>query len=189
MSSYYWKEDSDRFFDYDIHLPTRTLFLSGEVEEEMSRFFLKGMHLLEAKSHEPITVILNSGGGDEYHGLAIYDAIAASPAHVTVKMYGHAMSMGSWIPQAADERVMSQNATMMIHYGSWGGYEMDSTHVKAMHLENERLTKLMEQEYLRRIREKNPDFPLSKLRKWLAEERYIPAEEAVELGLADRIIR
>lgn len=189
MSSYYWKDDADRYFDYDLHLPTRTLYLGGEVEEGMAERFLKGMMLLESKSKEPITVIINSGGGDEYHGLAIYDAIAASPCHVTVKMYGHAMSMGSWIPQAADERLMSASATIMIHYGSWGGYEMESIHVRSMHKENERLTKAMEQEYLRRIREKHPDFPLSRLRKWLTEERYITAEEAVELGLADRIIR
>ena len=186
--SYYWKEDSDRLFDYDIMIPERTLYVGGEVDEGMAERFLKGMLILEAKSHNPITIILNSGGGDEYHGMAIYDAIAASPCHVTVKMYGHAMSMGSWIPQAADERIMSKNATMMIHYGSWGGYEMESIHVKSMHQENQRLTKAMEDEYLRRIREKNPDFAAAKLRRWLTEEKYLTAAEAVELGLADRII-
>lgn len=182
------RDDSDRFFDYNIHIPTRTIFVGGEVEEEMAEFFLKAMHLLIAAGHDPITIILNSTGGDEYHGLALYDAVACCPASVTVLLYGNAMSMGSWIPQAADDRAMSPHCCMMLHYGSWGGYELDSTHVKSMALENERLTKLMEDTYLQRIREKQPKFAVGRLRKMLSEEKYLTAEQALGLGLVDRIL-
>jgi len=182
------RDDLEKFFDYDIHVPTRTLFMGGEVEEGMAERFLKGMRLLDPHSAQGITVIMNNTGGDEYHGLAIYDAIATATAHVTVVAYGHAMSMGSWIPQGADERIMAPNATMMLHYGSWGGYEMESIHVDTMARENKRLTKLMEEEYLRRLREVNPKFPVARLRKWLTEEKYLTAHEAVELGLADKVL-
>lgn len=183
------RDDLDRFYDYDIHIPSRTLFMGGNTNELMAELFLKGMTLLQSHSCNPITVVMNNPGGDEYHGLAIYDAIATSTCHVTVTMYGHAMSMGSWIPQAADERIMAPNATMMIHYGTWGSEgDMPAFHVRTLHRENERLTKLMEDEYLRRIREVNPKFPASRLRKWLTEEKYMAAHEAVELGLADKVL-
>jgi len=182
------RDDSDRFFDYDIHVPSRTIFMGGECNEGMAERFLKGMRLLDPHSQQGITVIMNNTGGDEYHGLAIYDAIATATAHVTIIAYGHAMSMGSWIPQAADARIMAPNATMMLHYGSWGGYELESIHVNTMARENKRLTKLMEAEYLRRIREVQPKFPTSRLRKMLTEEIYLTAHEAVELGLADSVL-
>jgi ATP-dependent protease ClpP protease subunit len=37
-------------------------------------------------------------------------------------MYGHAMSMGSIIPQAADERLIDKRCRFMIHYGYDGGH-------------------------------------------------------------------
>ena len=182
------RDDLDRFFDYSIHIPSRTIFIGGEVEEEMAEFFLKAMHVMLAQSSEKITIIMNSGGGDEYDGLAMYDAIACSHAPVSIVLYGSAMSMGSWIPQAADERIMSPHCTMMLHYGSWGGYELDSRHVDAMAAENKRLTILMEETYLRRIREKQPKFAAAKLKKMLSDEAFLTAKQALELGLVDKVL-
>lgn len=182
------RDDIDRFFDYSVHVPTRTIYVGGEVDHEMAEFFVKAMHMLVRVGSGQITVLTNNTGGDEYHGMAMYDAIATCHWPVTMVMYGHAMSMGSWIPQAADDRVMTPNCTMMLHYGSWGGYEMDSTHVATDAAENRRLTLNMEQCYLRRIREKHPKFSLAHLRKKISKELFLTAEDAVELGLADRIM-
>ncbi|MBD3292062.1 MAG: hypothetical protein GF393_04000 [Armatimonadia bacterium] len=182
------REDSDRFFDYDLHIPSRTMFIGGEVEEQMAELMLKGMHLLVYTSKEhPIRIILNSPGGDEYHGLAIFDAIATCPVHVTVTAFGHCMSMGSWILQAADERILSPRCTMMIHYGTW--FADDSVRgVRASCREMERMNLLMEEAYLRRMKERDPTYPLRKLRRLLDDDTYIPADEAIEMGLADRIL-
>jgi len=182
------RDDSDRFFDYDIHVPSRTLFVGGEVEEPMAELLLKGMHLLvAADSEKPIKIIMNSPGGDEYHGLAIYDAIATCPAHVTVSAFGHCMSMGSWIMQAADERILSPRCTMMIHYGSWA-VDDSVRGVRACVKEMERINLLMEESYLRRMKMTDPAFPLRKLRRMLDDDTYLTAEAAVELGLADKVL-
>lgn len=182
------RDDSDRFFDYSIHIPTRTIFVGGEVDQEMAEFFIKAMHLLTKQGAGPITVLTDNTGGDEYHGLAMYDAISCCPWPVTFVMYGHAMSMGSWIPQAADDRVMSPNCSMMLHYGTSFGYEIDAMHVDSQSKEIERLTAKMFQTYLERIRQKHPKFSLQRLKAKVAKEAYLTAEEAVELGLADRIL-
>ncbi|KPK44903.1 MAG: hypothetical protein AMJ65_01660 [Phycisphaerae bacterium SG8_4] len=180
------RDDLDRFFDYGIHVPTRQLFMGTETDDEMAELFLKGMAMLST-SHQPITVIMNNMGGDEYDGLAIYDAIATCPSHVTVIAYGHAMSMGSWILQAADERVMSPHATMMLHYGTWG----DCDHVpvvRKLMAEGERLNQLMERTYLERIKQADPKYTLRALRKILETDTYLTAQQAVEMGLADKIL-
>src|SRR5277367_5257992 len=99
------RDDIDKFHDVGLHLPTRTIYTSteqflGDGEEGgcdslMAERFVKNMHILSSLSGEPITVLMNNIGGDTYHGLAMYDAIKTCPNHVTVKIFGHAMSMGS----------------------------------------------------------------------------------------------
>lgn len=180
------RDDLDRFFDHSIHVPTRTLFMGTETDELMAELFLKGMAILSS-STQPIKIIMNNWGGDEYSGLAIYDAIWQCPAHVSITVYGHAMSMGSWILQAADERIMTPHATMMLHYGTWGDYD-HVPYIRALMEEGERLNKLMEQTYLDRIKQVNPKFTLRSLRKMLEIDTYLTAQQAVELGLADKVL-
>jgi ATP-dependent Clp protease protease subunit len=182
------RDDIDRLFDYGVHVPSRTLYAGGEVDEAMAALFLKGMTLLEPGG-TPILVVLNSPGGDEYHGLGVYDAIATSKCHVTVTVYGHAMSMGSWILQAADDRALAPNATVMIHRGYVPvNADLTGAQVEAMGREYRRVNTLMEQAYLRRMRVKNPKITQHQLGKLLDRESYFTANEAVELGLADRVL-
>lgn len=187
MSSNLRRDDVDKFFDYNIHIPSRTLYMGPETDEKMAESFVKGMHLLESISLDPITVIMNNIGGDEYDGLAAYDAIDTSKCHITVIVYGSAMSMGSWILQAADERVMAPHATLMMHNGSYE-HELTLVELRARNKEIERLTLLMEETYLRKMRAVDPKLSVARLRNLLAAETFMPAEEAVRIGLADRVL-
>ena len=181
------RDDIDKFFDYDLHVPTRTIYMGDECNELMAELCLKGMTLLEAANSDPINIVMNNIGGDEYHGLGIYDKIATSKCFVKITAYGHAMSMGSWIMQAADSRVMAPNCTMMIHYGSWSMSDAVK-YVRVLNKEMERLNLLMEAAYLGRMKAVDPQFSLRKLRKMLEDEVYLTAEQAVEIGLADHVL-
>ena len=126
------RENIDRWFDLNLDIDNRTLYMgsmsydyeNGEsgVDSFMAEYFIKGLHVLERGGDKPITIIMNNPGGDWYHGMAIYDAIKNSKCHSTIKVYGHAMSMGSIILQAADHRVMMPHSRFMIHYGYDGRY-------------------------------------------------------------------
>jgi len=63
----------------------------------------------------PIDLHVNCEGGEVFDGIAIFGAIARHPAPVTAHVDGLAASAASFIVQAADTRVMSRNARMMIH--------------------------------------------------------------------------
>lgn len=121
------------WFDCNLDLFTRTIYMGslsrdydiGEsgVDNFMAEYFIKGMHTLETRnSDKEINIIMNNPGGDWYHGMAIYDSIKNSSCPCNVTVYGHAMSMGSVILQAADRRTMMPNSRFMIHYGSNGNY-------------------------------------------------------------------
>lgn len=187
---------AELYHERGVYLPTRTLYLGSEATEvdggesgcdaKMAERFLKNLHILDSASPDPITVIMNNVGGDEYHGLAIYDAIKLSRCEVTIRARGHAMSMGSIILQAADRRVMSPLATQMVHYGTMG-FSGHSKDMPKWADESERLNRWMENMYLERIRQLHPRYGLESLRELLRFDSFFDAMTSVGLGLADEV--
>ena len=196
--SNYNKDDIDRFFDYNIHFPTKTLYLGSasytEESEEtgtdhlMAEMAVKGLHLLDRiKPDQPLVIVMNNPGGDEYHGLAIYDAIKSCESEVHVKVFGHAMSMGSIILQAADRRIMSPNSRVMLHYGTWG-HNDHSQNVYRWAEEGKKFDKWMEDLYLENIKVKKPKYTRAKLKQEIMFDKFLTAQETVDLGLADEVM-
>jgi ATP-dependent Clp endopeptidase proteolytic subunit ClpP len=192
-------DDIDKFHDYSIHIPTRTLYMGSEQIAESADFeesgtnasmaerMVKNIHILDSINQEPITVFMNNLGGDPYHGLAIFDAILAAKSEITIKVFGYAMSMGSIILQAADHRIMAPNSRQMIHYGSLSMSGHSKT-VDKQAKEEDKINRWMEEMYLEKIREKQPDFKLKRLQKMCDHDTYLTAVESVALGLADAVL-
>lgn len=198
MSKRVNRDDIDKFHDYSLYIPTRTIYMGSEkvndedfseagVEATMAERQIKNLHILDNLSQDEITIILNNPGGDVNHGLAIYDAIKACRSRIVIKVYGYAMSMGSIILQAADERVMAPQASQMIHYGAMGIYKEQKTVYKHVE-EAKRIDRWMEDMYLDKINEKHPEFSRQRLQKLLTNDTFLTAEESVALGLADKVL-
>lgn len=183
-------------YDHGVHMPTRTLYMgygkdeTFDLDQSLARDLLIGLHILSTEpSHVrdilkestivPISIIVNNMGGDQQHGFAIYDYITEIreriPVHITIRGYCH--SMASWILQAGTVRRMSRNSQMMIHDG--GGKKN-----KFYRDQDQVCIDIL----LGRIREKDPHFSRSKLVKMLAQDTFLNAEEALELGLIDEIV-
>lgn len=67
----------------------------------------------------PVTVAINSPGGDLFEGLAIYNLLREHPAAVDVKVMGIAASAASIIAMAGDSIGMGLGSMLMIH-NAWG---------------------------------------------------------------------
>jgi ATP-dependent protease ClpP protease subunit len=67
----------------------------------------------------PVTVNVNSPGGDLFDGIAMYNMLAAHPGKVTVNVMGMAASAASVIAMAGDEINMGLGSFIMVH-NSWG---------------------------------------------------------------------
>jgi len=192
------RDDIDKFFDYEIYLPTRTIYLGsvsyedGEetgTDHQMSERAIKGLHILDKNApagDKPITIIMNNDGGDTYHGFAIYDAVLRCRNHVTIIGTGNCMSMGSVILQAADERILTPNAKFMIHYCTWGIHGVTKTAARWAD-EAKKLDQSLVDIYLEKIRVKHPTFTREKVDKLLNFDTILTAQEAVDLGLADKV--
>lgn len=191
MSKRINRDDIDKLYDYGIYIPTKTLITVGDSDEEVASNMMKGLHVLDTiRPDEPLTIELNNCGGDEYHGMAIFDSIRACRSKVIIIGKGNVHSMGSVIFQAADERVMSENAKQLIHYGT-PLHADPELHAKSQYSWTEECKKFsewMENMYLEKIHEKHPEFKLKKLQEMLNFDKVLSAKESVELGLADRIL-
>lgn len=194
-----YKDEIDRLFDYDIYVPTRTIVMrSHSVDEngesgtdaEMAQRIIKGLHILDSSApngDKPITIIMNNPGGCEYSGLGIYDAIKACKNHVTIIVFGQAMSMGGIILQAADKRIMSANSRFMMHYGQFG-ISANAKDVYNWVDDNKRIDSWMEDLFLEKMQEKNPRLTKKDVQEMLKADFIVTGEEAVKLGLADEVL-
>jgi ATP-dependent Clp protease protease subunit len=193
MSKLYSSETFALFYNENINLPTRTLYLGyGSEEDDVDRTLasniIKGLHLLEASnSSSPINIILNCLGGDVGHGLAIYDSIKACSSPVTITVTGHAYSMGAWILQAGDVRRMHKHSSIMIHDGDkavWGRAQ-DAKNWHHFYQEQDEVCITI---LLNRIRDKHPSFSKAKLLKLLEKDTILWPSQALKLGLIDEVI-
>lgn len=187
QSSLLHRDSIDRFFDNDFHLETRTIFISDQedgdgVDTAMAEKVIKSLHLLSNHSHAPIRMILNSKGGNWYDGMACYDAIRACPCPVIIEVIGSCMSMATIILQAGDERLVYPNATFMVHDGS-DSFLGEAKSFESWGEESKRLRNRMYEIYAKATKK-----PAIFWKKKCAVDFILTAEQAVELGLADRIL-
>jgi ATP-dependent Clp endopeptidase proteolytic subunit ClpP len=197
MAKRFFREEVDRFHDYGLYIPQRTIYVgSGSYTEEgdesgtdgqLADRTIKNLSILDNIADTPITIIMNNPGGENTHGMAIYDAIKGCRSEVTINVLGMAMSMGSVILQSADRRLLSPNSRIMIHYGYFGMNEHAKTVYKWME-ESKKSDHWMEELYLSKIREKHPTFPMAKVKRMCEFDTILNPHEAVSLGLADAIL-
>lgn len=192
----YTKEDLDRYFDYNIFPPKRILFLGSHsdiegvesgVNYEMFECFLKGLTYLDSIAETPITIHMNTDGGDWYHGMAMFRAVRACRSHVTIVAWGYACSMGSIILQAADTRIVAKDCVVMIHDGS-EGMHADTKSFEAWGKQSERTRKEMYRMYLERMKVADPKTTIKKVEDMCSHDKIFTPEEAVEIGLADWVM-
>jgi len=121
-----------------------------------ARRVIKGLHYLDANARmgdKPITIIMNSCGGDWDHGMAIYDAIRQCHNHVTIINMSHARSMTSLIFQAADYRITAPHGFYMIHDGTEAVSDIPKTVYNAVNYTRTVVTPTMYNIYLKRLQE------------------------------------
>jgi ATP-dependent Clp endopeptidase proteolytic subunit ClpP len=128
-----------------------------------------------------LTVRINSPGGSVFDGVAIYNALQRHDATITVWIDGIAASIASMIAMAGDEIVMPENAMLVLHDPS--GLAMGTAaDMRATADALDKMAAAMVAAY--RDKSGAGDAEIEAL---MAAETWLSAEEAVELGLADRV--
>lgn len=95
----------------------------GEITDAMGTWFQQVLDIMNARSEAPITLCLNSPGGDVTSMYAIHDAIRTSRAPVRVIASGQVASAAVLILAcgAAGSRLVMESTVLMSHEPTVGG--------------------------------------------------------------------
>lgn len=184
---------------YDIYsrlLKDRIVMLDTDVNEHSSSLIVAQLLFLESQGNEDIQMFINSPGGSVTAGLAIYDTMQFIKPDVQTIVIGQACSMGSFLAQAGAKGkrfVLPESRTMIHRVSSGTPGTRGSVHVQELQFEdavramgeskrlNERLTQLY-------VKHNTAGKKYEEMFETMKFDTFLSAEEAVQWGLADKVI-
>lgn len=178
--------DGERSYDiFSRLLKERIIFISGEINDALANNIIASLLYLDSVGHEDISIYINSPGGSVSAGMAIYDTMNFISSDVSTICVGIAASMGAFLLSSGcqGKRFVLPNADIMIHQ-PLGGAEGQATDIK---IASDRIVNLRKR--LNRILAKNTKQSLKKIEKDTERDYYLDAQEAVDYGLVDQIIK
>ena len=173
---------------YDIYsrlLRDRVIMLDGEVSQHSASLIVAQLLFLESENPDKdINLYINSPGGSVTAGMAIYDTMRFIKPDISTIVMGQAASMGSLLATCGTKgkRYILPNARHMIHQ-PLGGASGQATDVEIQARELLRWKSVLTDIYVEHT---------GKTRKQLQSDMerdfFMTAGEAVEYGLADKIL-
>ena len=178
--------DGERAYDiYSRLLKERIIFLGEEVNEHTANIVVAQLlHLAYEDPKKDIALYINSPGGSVSDGLAIYDTMQFIGPDVATYGIGMQASMGAFLLSsgAKGKRYVLPNSRVMIHQPS-SGTQGKVTDQEISLRESIRIKKLLND-----IFAKNTGQKIAKVEKDMDRDFWLDAKEAVEYGIADKIV-
>ena len=174
---------------YDIYsrlLKERIIFIGEQVEDNMANTVIAQLLFLESEDTEkPITVYINSPGGSVTAGLAIYDTMQYIKPDVATLCMGQASSMGALLLAAGakGKRLALPNSRIMIHQ-PLGGVQGQATDIE---IQAKEMMKIKEK--IHNILVEHTGQSIEKIREDTERDYFMSAEQAMEYGIVDRVIK
>lgn len=178
--------DGERSYDiFSRLLKERIIFVSGEINDTLANSVIASLLYLDSINHEDISIYINSPGGSVSSGFAIYDTMQFIKSDVSTICVGMAASMGAFLLSSGTQgkRYALPNSDIMIHQ-PLGGAEGQASDIK---IAADRILFLRRR--LNKILAKNTRQPLRKIEKDTERDYYLDAEEALQYGLIDQVIK
>jgi ATP-dependent Clp protease protease subunit len=166
-------------------LKTRTVLVSGEVNQELAERVLEKLLVLDAESHDPIRVMITTPGGSIYPGYAIYDMLRYVESPVIGIGAGFVASMGVPILLGADKdkRFALPNTRFMLHQPAGGAMgQLQDIRIQAQEILGIRAK-------INELIANETGQPVEKVRKDSDRDFWMSSEEALEYGLIYKIVK
>lgn len=173
---------------YDIYsrlLKDRIIFLGTEIDDHVANIVIAQLLFLENQDPEKdIKLYINSPGGSVTAGMAIYDTMKYIKSDVSTICIGLAASMASVLLAAGQKgkRFCLPNSEIMIHQ-VLGGAQGQASDIK---IHAERILKIKDR--LNHILADHTGQPISRIEQDTDRDHFMDAAEAVQYGLADKVI-
>ena len=173
---------------YDLYsrlLKDRVIMLDGEIAQHTASLICAQLLFLESENPDKaISLYINSPGGSVTAGMAIYDTMNFIKPKIHTIVMGQAASMGSLLATAGDKgnRYILPNARHMIHQ-PLGGASGQATDVEIQARELLRWKTVLTDIYVKHTGKSH-----TQLRADMERDFFMTAGEAVEYGLADKVL-
>ena len=174
---------------YDIYSrlhKERVIFLVGQVEDHMANLLVAQLLYLESDNPDKdISLYINSPGGSVTAGMAIYDTMQFIKPDVSTLCIGQAASMDAFLLAggAAGKRYALPHSRVMIHQ-PLGGFQGQATdidiHAREILSIRDRLNTLLAE---------HTGKPVEEVAKDTDRDNFMTADDAVDYGLVDRVVR
>ncbi|TXE09670.1 ATP-dependent Clp protease proteolytic subunit [Seonamhaeicola algicola] len=163
----------------------RKVFLWGQVDDDSAKHVIDRLMYLDALETATIHLYINSPGGYVTSGFAIYDCIKSLKSSVSTICTGFAASMGSIILSAGEKgkRFIQPHARVMIHQPS-GGARGQASDIEITAKEI-----ILTKELSAQILADNCGQTFEKVMKDFNRDHWMGAEESVEYGIVDAVIK
>lgn len=167
------------------HLMNRIIFLTGSIDSEMADNFLSQFIYLEEESDEPVTIYINSPGGEVNAGLMIYDTIQGSRLPINMVCTGMAASMAAILLAGGqkERRYILKHSKVMIHEpllsSGVGGSATSIKNISDSILET--------REIVNGILAEHTGKSMEEINEATHFDNYMNAKEAIEFGICDKI--
>lgn len=175
---------------YDIYsrlLKERIVFLNGEVNDAVSNSICAQFLFLEAEDPDAdINFYINSPGGTVTSGMAMYDTMQYIKPDVSTIVMGQAASMGSFLAQAGAEgkRFLLPYSRTMIHQ-PLGGASGQASDIQIRANEIMRIKQELTELY---VKHNSKGKSYEEFESAMDRDNFMNAQEALDFGLADKII-
>jgi ATP-dependent Clp protease protease subunit len=173
---------------YDIYsrlLKDRIIFLDGEINDLTADLVVAQLLFLDGQDTEKdISLYINSPGGSVMAGLAVYDTMQHVKCDVQTICVGQAASMAALILTAGakGKRMVLPSSRVLIHQ-PWGGAQGQARDIGIQAKEILRLKKLTIDYFA-----KHSGKDAEKIAKDMERDFYMPAQAAVDYGIADKVL-
>ena len=173
---------------YDIYsrlLNDRIIFLGEEINSVSANLVVAQLlHLESQDAEKDISLYINSPGGEVYSGLAILDTMNFIKPQVSTICVGMAASMAAVLLSAGakGKRFCLPHSKVMIHQPS-GGAQGQQTEIEIVAEEIKKTRRELSQ-----ILSAASGQPIEKVQADTERDNYLPAPEALDYGLLDRIV-
>jgi len=168
-------------------LEQRKIFLWGAVTDETAKDITEKLLYLEGVAPgKDITFYINSPGGSITAGMAVYDTMNLISSPITVVVTGMAASMGSILLCGASKgrRLLFPHSRVLIHQPLISGRMIGPA--SDINIQAKEMEKLRQE--LNQILATSSGQPLDRINKDTDRDFYLNAKEAIDYGLADKIV-
>ncbi|GAA5825150.1 hypothetical protein JCM11251_006120 [Rhodosporidiobolus azoricus] len=177
---------------YSRLLQERIVFLNAPIDDPLSSVVVAQLLFLEAESSAPISLYINSPGGQVTAGMAIYDTMQFISCPVHTIVVGQASSMASLILAGGEpgHRSALPHSSIMIHQPS-GGAGGQASDISIVANEILRVREKMFDLYADHCKFATEDRETARSRfaRMLDRDHYLVPEDAIKQGIIDQVLR